>query len=384
MAEKKDSGDKTEKPTPKRLKDARKKGDIAKSKDMGAAFATLAFCLLFALNAAYGAQLIAEFGSQMLEAATTGEFSDIVDHFGLRAASLLIGLSALVLGPLAAIGLAVEFLQTGPILTGEKLKPSFDKMNPVEGVKRMFGKEGLVELLKTTLKVLALTAITVLVFMFTLKGIAGILQQADFSVSESGGVIAGERTARFFYSVTLQLLLWSSGVFLAVAIVDRIHQQHTFIKKMKMSRRDIKQEHKDDEGDPMVRSERRQMHQQWAENNAASATAGAAALLVNPTHIAIALEHDPETAPIPVVAAKGMGPLAQLMREVAEAEKVPIIRNVSAARRLNAGCEAGEMVPEEMFEVIAEIILWARRARAGEAPLEQELGRDPMDFEGAL
>jgi flagellar biosynthesis protein FlhB len=384
MAEKKDSGDKTEKPTPKRLKDARKKGDIAKSKDMGAAFATLAFCLLFALNAAYGAQLIAEFGSQMLEAATTGEFSDIVDHFGLRAASLLIGLSALVLGPLAAIGLAVEFLQTGPILTGEKLKPSFDKMNPVEGVKRMFGKEGLVELLKTTLKVLALTAITVLVFMFTLKGIAGILQQADFSVSESGGVIAGERTARFFYSVTLQLLLWSSGVFLAVAIVDRIHQQHTFIKKMKMSRRDIKQEHKDDEGDPMVRSERRQMHQQWAENNAASATADAAALLVNPTHIAIALEHDPETAPIPVVAAKGMGPLAQLMREVAEAEKVPIIRNVSAARRLNAGCEAGEMVPEEMFEVIAEIILWARRARAGEAPLEQELGRDPMDFEGAL
>jgi flagellar biosynthesis protein FlhB len=384
MAEKKDSGDKTEKPTPKRLKDARKKGDIAKSKDMGAAFATLAFCLLFALNAAYGAQLIAEFGSQMLEAATTGEFSDIVDHFGLRAASLLIGLSALVLGPLAAIGLAVEFLQTGPILTGEKLKPSFDKMNPVEGVKRMFGKEGLVELLKTTLKVLALTAITVLVFMFTLKGIAGILQQADFSVSESGGVIAGERTARFFYSVTLQLLLWSSGVFLAVAIVDRIHQQHTFIKKMKMSRRDIKQEHKDDEGDPMVRSERRQMHQQWAENNAASATAGAAALLVNPTHIAIALEHDPETAPIPVVAAKGMGPLAQLMREVAEAEKVPIIRNVSAARRLNAGCEAGEMVPEEMFEVIAEVILWARRARAGDAPLEQELGRDPMDFEGAL
>ncbi|MGB7418512.1 MAG: EscU/YscU/HrcU family type III secretion system export apparatus switch protein, partial [Erythrobacter sp.] len=229
MAEKKDSGDKTEKPTPKRLKDARKKGDIAKSKDMGAAFATLAFCLLFALNAAYGAQLIAEFGSQMLEAATTTEFSDIVDHFGLRAASLLIGLSALVLGPLAAIGLAVEFLQTGPILTGEKLKPSLDKMNPVEGVKRMFGKEGLVELLKTTLKVLALTAITVLVFMFTLEGIAGILQQADFSVSESGGVSAGERTARFCYSVTLPLLLWSSGGFLAVAIVERIHQPHPFM-----------------------------------------------------------------------------------------------------------------------------------------------------------
>ncbi|MEM6909164.1 MAG: EscU/YscU/HrcU family type III secretion system export apparatus switch protein [Pseudomonadota bacterium] len=384
MADKKDSGEKTEKPTPKKLRDARKKGDIAKSKDVGAAFTTLTFCLLFAIAAGYSAHLVTEFSSQTVEMATRGEFADLADRLGARALWLMVGLSALILAPLAAIGMAVEFMQTGPILTGEKLKPSLDKLNPAEGLKRMFGKEGLVELLKTTLKVLALTAVTAIVFLVTLESVGGLVQQAQFSETPNGGALAAERSAGFFYSVTLQLLIWTAFLFLAIAVVDRIHQQHAFTKKMRMSRRDIKQEHKDDEGDPMVRSERRQMHQQWADNNAVGATADASALLVNPTHIAIALDHDPERAPIPVVAAKGTGPLAQLMREVAREEGVPIIRNVSAARRLNGASEVGEMVPEDMFEAIAEIILWARRARSGQAPMEQELGREPMTFEGAV
>ncbi|MEM6266799.1 MAG: EscU/YscU/HrcU family type III secretion system export apparatus switch protein [Pseudomonadota bacterium] len=383
MADKKDSGEKTEKPTPKKLRDARKKGDIAKSKDVGAAFTTLTFCLLFAIAAGYSAHLVAEFSSQTVEMATRGEFADLADRLGARALWLMVGLSALILAPLAAIGMAVEFMQTGPILTGEKLKPSLDKLNPAEGLKRMFGKEGLVELLKTTLKVLALTAVTAIVFLVTLESVGGLVQQALFSETPNGGALAAERSAGFFYSVTLQLLIWTAFLFLAIAVLDRIHQQHAFTKKMRMSRRDIKQEHKDDEGDPMVRSERRQMHQQWADNNAVGATADASALLVNPTHIAIALDHDPERAPIPVVAAKGTGPLAQLMREVAREEGVPIIRNVSAARRLNGASEVGEMVPEDMFEAIAEIILWARRARSGQAPMEQELGREPMTFERA-
>ncbi len=381
MGKGKDRGDKTEKPTPKKLRDARKKGDVAKSKDVGAAFTTLTFCLLFAVAIGYGASLVADFARQSVELATRGEFLDQADRLGSRALWLMLGLSAMILVPLAAIGLAIEFLQTGPILTGEKIKPSLDKLNPVEGLKRMFGKDGLVELAKTLLKVIALSVVTAIVFMTTLETLGGLTRQALFSETANGGVIAGERTAVYFYSVTLQLLICCAFLFLAIAMIDRIHQQHSFMKKMQMSRRDIKQEHKNEEGDPMVRSERRQMHQQWAENNAARATARSSALLVNPTHIAIALDHDPEKAPIPVVAAKGTGPLAQLMREVARAEGVPIIRNVMAARSLSARCEVGEMVPEDMFEAIAEIILWARKAKANEAPMEQDLGREPMAFE---
>lgn len=383
MADNQDSGEKTEKPSAKKLSDARKKGDVAKSKDVGAAFTTLAFCLLFAMAAGHCARLISEFGLEVVTLSTGDDFTNSAERLGLRALWLLVGLSALILAPLAALGLAIEFFQTGPILTGEKVKPSLDKMNPMEGLKRMFGMQGLVELVKTLAKVLALTCVTALVFMVAVKDVGGIVRQALFSDGAHGGVIAGERAAGYFYSITLQLLIWSALLFLAIAVLDRIHAQHTFTKKMRMSRRDMKQEHKENEGDPMLRSERRQMHQQWADNSAVGATAGAAALLVNPTHIAIALDHHPERAPIPVVAAKGQGPLAELMRETAVENGVPIIRNIAAARSLYATNEPGQMVPEEIFETIAEIILWARRARAGDAPMEQELGRAPFTFEDA-
>lgn len=378
----KDSGDKTEQPTAKKLRDAREKGDVAKSKDVGAAFTTIAFCVIFAMAAGYGANLIAGFGTDTLALATRGDFASSAERLGLQGLWLLVGLSALILAPLAVMGVLLEFFQTGPLLTGEKIKPSLDKMNPVEGIKRMFGKDGLVELVKTLAKVLALACVTAAVFLAAVEEVGGLVRQALFSEQPSGGLIAGERAAGYFYSITLQLLMWSSGLFLAVAALDRMYVQHSFTKKMRMSRRDIKQEHKESEGDPMLRSERRQMHQQWAGNSAVTATAGASALLVNPTHIAIALDHHPERAPIPVVTGKGQGPLAELMRAVAVENGVPIIRNIAAARRLYATNEPGEMIPEEMFDTIAEIILWARRARAGDSPMEQEIGREPFAFEG--
>ncbi len=382
MAGKQDGGDKTEQPTAKRLRDARLKGDVAKSKDVGAAFSTLAMCLLFALAAGHCAWLVANFAEDVLRLSFAQDFGHAAPLLATRALWLLLGLSATILAPLAAMGLAIEFFQTGPLLTGEKLKPSLDKLNPVEGLKRMFGKDGWVELVKTLAKVVCLVVVTALVFAAALEEVGGMIRQSAFSRAAGGGVIAGERAASYFGSVTLQLLLWSAGLFLAIAVLDRLHARHSFTKKMMMSRRDIKQEHRENEGDPMLRSERRQMHQEWGGNSAANAAAGASALLVNPTHIAIALDHHPERAPIPVVTAKAMGPMAATMREIAQANEVPIIRNVAAARKLYAAAETGEMVPEDMFEVIAEIILWARRARAGEAPMEQEIGRDPMAFEG--
>lgn len=376
-----DSGDKTELPTPKKLKDARKKGDIAKSKDVGAAFSTVTFLLLFAVAAGYCCMLIGQFALAMLTQATSMPFETALDQLGSRAFWLFLGLSAMLLGPMAVIGMMVEFFQAGPVMTGEKMKPTLDKLNPVEGLKRMFGKDGLVEMVKTLLKVGALVSIVMLVFFGAAGEVGGIVRQALWTDQIGAGQMAGARTLDLFYSVTLQLLMWSAALFLFIALLDRIYSKHAFIKKMKMSRRDIKQEYKDDEGDPMVKSHRRQLHQEWADNNAAQASGGAAALLVNPTHLAIALDYNDSDTPVPVIAAKGEGPLAQLMRETARANDVPIIRNVAAARKLWARGETGEIVPEDMFDAIAEVILWARKAKAGQAPMEQEIGGDTMAFE---
>lgn len=368
-----DSGDKSELPTPKKLRDARKKGDVARSKELGAAVVTLAWLFLLVVAADHLGSQLAAFADTTITAATRDDFASAVTSIGWRATSLLLTATAILLGPVAVIGLAAESLQIGPILTGEKLKPSFDKMNPVEGLKRMFGKDGLVELLKSLIKVTLLVVITVMAVLLLLPHLAALVMSAEWAMRDGGAQAAAQENLALTSWITVRLLGWTVAAFLGVAVLDRIHAQHSFIKKMKMSRRDVKQEHKNDEGDPHVKSHRRELHREWANNNAAGATRRASALLVNPTHIAIALDYHADDCPVPVVAAKGEGPLAALMRTTAEEAGVPIIRNVAAARLLWAQGEVGGIVPEEMFDVVAEVILWATRARDGKAPMVQDL-----------
>ena len=368
-----DSGEKTELPTPKRLRDARKKGDVAKSKDMGAAVLTLGWLLmLFFAGGTVGSRILS-FASDSVARATLGNFPAALSSMGGAAVMLVAGLTALLLVPLALLGTLAEFLQIGPVMTGEKLKLSFDKMNPVEGFKRMFGKDGLVELVKTLAKALLVMTIVLLVFQSVLPEAASLLYLVNGSPTAGTGPAAAAATLNLTRTVTVQILGWTTAVFLCVAVLDRLWTKHSFIKKMKMSKYDIKKEHKQDEGDPHVKGQRRQLHQEWASSNAVVATGGSAALLVNPTHLAIALDYDALETPVPVIAAKGDGALAAAMRAEAARAGVPIIRHVGSARRLWARGEVGEIVPEDLFDVIAEIILWARRAREGTAPMEQEL-----------
>ena len=381
MADKQDSGDKTEKPTPKRLRDARKKGDIAKSKDVGVALSSLFFLLLFAVSANYIASRFAGFMQNSILVATSEDFPAALGKLTGEATVTLLVSSAIILVPMMVMGMAAEFLQVGALLTGEKMKPQLSKLNPVDGLKRMFGKDGLVEMVKNVIKAALVICATWLVLRASLPEIASVSIIADPSPLGGAGPQAAADVGSLTYALTLRLFGWGAAVFVFVAALDRLYQQHAFMKKMRMSMRDIKQEHKQDEGDPYIKSSRRQMHEEWANQSAVGAVGNSAALLVNPTHLAIALEYDPEDCPVPVIAARGEGNLAALMRAEAERCEVPIIRNVAAARRLWARGEVGEIVPEEMFDVVAEVILWAKKAREGEAPMWNDLGGEPLAFE---
>jgi type III secretion protein U len=376
MAEKNDGGDKTELPTPKRLRDARKKGDVAKSKDVSSALVILGWFILIALAASYAGSQITIFFSDTLNAATDMPFEQALRNIGWQGTLLLVKLSALVLVPIAVFATIAEYMQTGPVMTTEKMKPSLDKLNPMEGLKRMFGMDGLVELVKTLIKVLL---VTLIIYFMIRSGYREAGQFINFAgtapVHDSGQQVALQ-AVDLTHSLTLQFFALVVGVFLLVGVADHLYSRHSFIKKMKMSMRDIKQEHKDDEGDPHIKAHRREMHQEWANQNAVGASGSAAALLVNPTHLAIALDYDEEDCPVPVIAAKGEGALAEAMRAEAMRNDVPIIRNIATARRLWARGEIGEIVPEDMFDAIAEIILWARKARSGDAPMWQEMDSD--------
>ena len=373
MAQGNDSADKNELPTPKKLRDARKKGDVAKSKDLGTGLLTLAWMILFLAVSGYAASQLATLASETISGATTLPFDTAATTIGWSAATTLLRITLATLVPVAVLATLTEFLQVGPMVTVEKMKFGLEKMNPVEGLKRMFGKDGLFELIKTLIKAGLICAIIYLTFRSVLEGAGQLVRLAGSSPIDNSGQVAAMAVLSQTYSLTVQMLAMVVAVFLFVAVADRIYAKHSFIKKMKMSRRDIKQEHKEDEGDPQVKSMRREMHQEWANQNTMGATRGSAALLVNPTHIAIALDYDQETCPVPVIAAKGMGDVAAAMREEAKRAGVPIIRNIQTARTLWARGEIGEIVPEDLFDAIAAVILWAAKARSGEAPMWHDM-----------
>ncbi len=373
MAEKNDGADKSELPTPKKLRDARNKGDVAKSKDLGAGLLTGAWLLLFAFVSGFVATELARLASDTLTAATQMPFEQAAPAIGWDSLITLVRISLMTLVPVAIIATFAEFIQVGPLFTTEKMKFGLDKLNPMEGLKRMFGKDGLFELVKTLIKVGFVLVIAVIVIRAAISEAGQLIRLASWSPVADAGPAAASATLDLTYRLTIKLFAMIVGVFLFVAVADWVYSKHSFIKKMKMSRRDIKQEYKDDEGDPQVKSMRREMHQEWANQNALGATRGSAALLVNPTHIAIALDYDEDKTPVPVIAAKGAGELAAAMRAEAVAAGIPIIRNISTARTLWARGEIGEIVPQDMFDAIAAIILWAKKARGGDAPMDHDM-----------
>jgi len=362
MAEKNDGGDKTEKPTPKRLSDARKKGDVPKSKDVTSTAVLGAWLLLGLMVAGFAFNRLGGLFDEIF-AVMDRPFAEAWPIAGAAAGKAFVAITALLLVPIAIFGLLAEFAQVGPVFTFEKMAPKMSHMNPGEGLKRMFNTDNLFEVVKSLAKTLLLVVLTWIVAAAAFDKLMAVpTGGADGALAAYGGL-------------TFQLLAGTVGVFLFVSMLDFAYQKFSFTKKMRMSHRDIRQEMKDSEGDPHVKAHRRQLHQEWAQQNAVQAARDASVLVVNPTHIACALAYDPAEHAVPVLLGKGEGLIAQAMREAAETEGVPIIRNVELARALRDKVAVDDIVPQDLFAAVAEVILWARRIRE-EAAAEPSLGDD--------
>ena len=351
MAQNDDSGDKTEQPTPKKLQDARKKGQVAKSRDVTSTvtlFAALALALLAVGYA--GSQFLALV--ELSVGVMHEPFANAAPRLARAALMTLLGLSAAVLVPMAVLGVLTEYLQAGPVFSLDRVSPNLEHMNPVEGVKRMFSMDTLVELAKAVVKAAALLFIGWLAVRAMLPELA-LLPLTRDAAALGDALAVGSR----------HVLVWTLVLFVLLALMDASYQRYSFLKKMRMSRRDIRQEMKDSEGDPHVRQQRRQVQQEWSQRHAAAAAREANVLVVNPTHVAVAIDYDRETCPVPTIAAVGQDEVARGMREAAEEAGVPVVRNVPLARDLLARGEVGELVPPDLFDVIADVVLWAREVR---------------------
>ena len=351
MSQSQESGDKTEKASPKKLRDARKRGEVATSRDVTSTLG-LAFSLsLIFLGIAHASREITDLFDHTLSFYEMPVEQLIIDA-GNHAARLFIYLSAMILLPIAAVGLLLDFLQIGAIFSMEKLKPSMEKMNLAEGIKRMFGMDNMVELVKNVVKSMILGAIG----YFVVRSFMDELVTLPASI-EPMAVIAGIK------ALGTWVLAWTLGIFLFLMILDSLYQKHSFAKRMRMSIRDIREEQKQTLGDPLIKRQRRQMHQEYAQEGRVQAASEATVLVVNPTHVAIAIRYDRENEPVPFVSAKAEDADAAEMREAANQRNVPVLRNELLARMLLADVEEGDIIPRRFFDVVAEVILWASKTK---------------------
>lgn len=352
------SGDKTEQPTHKRLQDARKKGDVAKGRELTSTATLLVWLVMGALCIQLGSERAAALCESLFARIGAGwraeGFGHVAVLLGWQSVELAVLLIALLMIPVAALGTLVEYLQAGPVLAFEKVAPKLEHLNPAEGIKRMFSLDNLVELLKGIVKTALLVGIGWAVARLLLPDAMRLALAPDRPVQHLGALI---------WEGTVKTLAWTVGVFAGVALLDTFWTRHRFTKKLRMSMRDIKQEMKESEGDPLLKQQRKQAHAEWSQRNQQAAARGANALVVNPTHVAIAIDFEPGRCPVPTVSAKGEDHVARAMREAAEDAGVPIVRNVPLARELLARCEEGEVVPPELFDVLAEVIVWAEGVR---------------------
>lgn len=352
MSQQQNTGEKTEKPTQKKLRDARREGQVAKSKDLTHTAVTLAWIVVLVGFAGWFAGRLA----QLLDATWVqiGQLSvETLLGAGISAAKVLVILTVVPLTLVAAVGILVEFLQAGPVLAPKRIAPKPSNIGISQGLKRIFSVDNLFEVIKSIAKTIVLVAIVAIIALSSLNSIV-LLPTADV-------LIYSETNNRLL----LLLFVWVVVLFTLFSIADWLYQKYSFERKQRMSKYDIKRENKEQDGDPHTRGARRSLHRQWATQNAQEAARQANAVIVNPTHIAVAVFYKAGETLVPTISAKGEGHLAQLIRESAQEAGVPIVRNINLARTLNFRCEEEDFIPEDLFDAVAEVLVWAENLRRG-------------------
>lgn len=345
--------DKTEQPTPYRLEEARKRGEVAKSMDVTGGLVMIVFAAIVAVTGGGVASALAASTRRMIELAgnepaLNGAF---FSWTSLAYAPVLQALSPLIIG-LVVAGVLGNLLQTGPIFTTHPLKPDFKRLNPVQTVKRIFSMRTLWELGKLLAKSLFLAGLCVL-FVYKARALAE-------AVAMTLPQRAGSLVLTAFVKTSVYVLL----VLALVALVDLLFTRREYLRKMRMSRRELKDEVKRRDGDPTVKSkQKQQIRELLKKTRALGRVREADVVLTNPTHVAVALKYTPGKMLAPVVLAKGAGMLSRQIRVLAARHGVPIKRIPPLARALYKECAIDGAVPEQRYVELAPVYreLWAAR-----------------------
>jgi flagellar biosynthetic protein FlhB len=349
-------GEKTEKPTPQRLKKARKEGQIPRTQELGTWLGVGAASVFLPMLVSGAFDAVQKMFVQIGSVAKHPEAAQLSPLLGDALNVFLSTLLPTALG-LMAVGVVASAAQGGVTFAVKGMKPALKKLNPFPGMKRLFGLQGAWEAAKALIKTLALGSVVVVT--------SG---KAQTLVSSSGALPLSTVASTFTDSAIL-LFRVVAGTGLIIAVADYVVVRKKMMKKLKMSKYEIQQEHKNSEGDPHMKSHRRSIALAMSRNRMMTEVAEADVLLVNPTHVAVALKYDPAKG-APRVVAKGSGEVAAKLRERAAAARVPMVQDIPLARALHASCELGQEVPAQLFTAVARVLafvmhLGARGVKGG-------------------
>ena len=343
------SGEKTEMPTPKKLRDARQKGQVCNSKDI---VSTAILVVLFALLGWTGVALVDD--SSML-------MDFIGDRLGgdpFDATYPAIGVTAFVICKhsfivvlvAAVIGIVANAAQIGFLFTFEPIIPKLEKLSPVEGAKKIFSMKNLFEFFKNVVKV---SFLGYLIYKIIWASVPELLTMCYGTIDD------------IFPCLKLmlkRLAVYTAFGYIIIAIVDRLFQGKNFTKQMMMTKDEVKREYKEMEGSAEIKQAQRQFRDEVLNGpEPAKATKQANVVVTNPTHISVGIRYDAEEAPIPRICVMGVDRVAKIIRETALAEGIPIMEDVPLARALYAQGRVEEFVPEGFLEPVAEVLKWAKR-----------------------
>lgn len=337
------TGEKTEEATPQRLQEARKKGQVSKSQDILAAMGFLVTFVVLALTMSNTLDRLREFLTASIYAGTGGGGVPAVVNLTYDAISFTLITVLPVLGAAAAVAIAANYMQIGFLFTTQPLKPDIKKINPISGLKSMFSKKKVVELLKQLIKFSVVTYVCYGAVKDNVR---------DIVVSERAPL---ETSMAFAGQIIWDLAIKVAVVFFVIAAADFLYQRWQFKKDMMMSKYDVKQEYKQSEGDPEMKGQRKALAEELIMHGSQQNVANADAVVTNPAHIAVAIKYDTQKGGAPQVVAKGMRKHAEAIKEIARDSGVPILRNVPLAQALNK-LEIGEDIPEELYDAVAEVL----------------------------
>lgn len=339
------SAEKSEEPTPKKLRDARQKGQVAHSKDV----TTTALLLAVFAYLAVGWKWIE---GKLLEAVTLPAafmdrpFEDAVPAVAKALLSTAVEICLPLLAIVIVTTVAVSVAQTGFLLTMDPVKFDLKKLDPIDKLKQIVSMKNFIEFLKSCAKVAILAAAVTMVVRDSLEPL----------VHSTSGELPG--VGYCLRASVLHLAWWTAATYFVVAAADFWFQRRQFVKGLRMSKDEVKREYKESEGDPHIKGKRKQLHQEMVRGDVAGKVKKSTVLVTNPTHKAVALFHRQGETPLPRIEAMGEDHMAEQMIRIAQEAGVPIVRNIPLAWALFENGKVEDYIPADLIEPVAEVLRW--------------------------